>query len=223
MAALAVGLVLTMTGCSTPEPTGDDLYGTAADKYSAMAEGLHSVIMAVEPTDWAVDQGAHGAHPRSCQDDAGADGYFLNAVRTLALPDADVDALTASAVDAFASLGVEASVTTLGEGDAQERNIIGEGGFAQRTVVTIRTATGDIRVTTQTDCTPGSAHDLAALVFGEERLPADPWRRLPATEGPDSVPQFYFPPDGPVYYDEAGTPVEPQPLVTDPPTAPYED
>jgi len=39
----------------------------------------------------------------------------------------------------------------------------------------------------------------------------------------DSNPQFYFPEGGPLFYDEDGTPIVPQPVVTEVPQGPYGD
>ncbi|APF35260.1 hypothetical protein [Microbacterium paludicola] len=72
--------------------------------------------------------------------------------------------------------------------------VVAEGGMAERAVVSIRPATGQVRVSAETECAPGSAHDLAAEVFAEGRLPDDVWRRLPAVDGPASKPSFSFPP-----------------------------
>ncbi len=66
---------------------------------------------------------------------------------------------------------------TGGQGEAREVTVVAEGGMAERAVVSIRPATGQVRVSAETECAPGSAHDLATEVFAEERLPDDVWRR----------------------------------------------
>lgn len=222
MTALAVGLVLTMSGCggqSDPGSTGGtgeggagETYAQAEGRFTTMATGVHSVIMAIEPTEWSVVDGAYGAHPTGCQSGLSEEGgYRLVAVRGLELPGRDPLDVAAAASEAFASLGIESVTTDRGQADAREVTVVAEGGIAERTVVTIRPATGQVRVSSQTECAPGSAHDLATEVFAEERLPADVWRRLPAFDGPDSEPSFSFPAGGPMYYDEAGNPLQPQP------------
>ncbi len=222
MTALAVGLVLTMSGCggqSVPGSTGatgesgvPETYAQAEERFFAMASGVHSVIMAIEPAEWSVVDGAYGAHPTGCRLGLSEDaGYRLIAVRGLDLPGRDPRLVADAAAGAFAALGVDSDVTERGQGDAREVTVVAEGGIAERTVVTIRPATGQVRVSAETACAPGSAHDLATEVFAEDRLPADVWRRLPAFDGPSSQPSFSFPPDGPLYYDESGTPVQPQP------------
>ncbi|MDD7930569.1 hypothetical protein [Microbacterium thalli] len=217
--ALLMIPLLLVSGCGDPGRLGDgETYAQARERFSAFAAGVHSVIMAIEPTEWSVVDGAYGAHPTGCQLGLSEEGgYRLVAVRGLELPGRDPLDVAAAASEALASLGIESDTTERGQADAREVTVVAEGGVAERTVVTIRPATGQVRVSSETECAPGSAHDLATEVFAEERLPADIWRRLPATEGPSSVPQFFFPPDGPVYYDETGVPVQPQPLVTDPP------
>lgn len=218
MTALAVGLALTMSGCGgqTPpgatEPAGTEpeTYAQAEDRFMTMADGLHTLIMAIEPAEWAVVDGAYGAHPTGCQLGVSADsGYRLSAVRAIELPGRDPQQIADAASAAFRELGVSSEVADRGEGDARELTVVGEGTIAERTVVTVRPATGQVRVSTETACVPGSAHDLATEVFAEERLPADVWRRLPAFEGPESQPAFSFPADGPRYYDESGEPLRP--------------
>ncbi len=90
MTALAVGLVLMMSSCTaTPgddEPAAD-LYGQAREQYTAMAEQLHAVIMAIEPVEWRVDQGQYGARPSGCQLGVSSEtGYAFSAGRALELP-----------------------------------------------------------------------------------------------------------------------------------------
>ena len=223
MAALTIGLALTMTGCADAAPEGEALYQRAAEQYFPLAEDMHDVIMAIHQGEWAVDQGGYGALGVSCQRGANEFGYFLNYVRIVTLENLDAEAMSATAAAAFSDLGLEPDAIVRGEGAGEEHVVIAEGERIGRAVVTIRPARNEIRVTARTSCVPGSAHDVTAMVFGEERIPAHAARRLPATEGPDSVPQFYFPADGPVYYDENFTPVDPQPIVTEPPTAPYGD
>ncbi|SDQ76774.1 hypothetical protein SAMN04487847_2419 [Microbacterium sp. cf332] len=217
MTALAVGLALIMTGCGgtgTPGESGGtpESYEQAEARFTTMADGVHAVIMAIEPADWAVVEGAYGAHPTSCQIGMSEEaGYKLSAVRGIELPGRDAEGIADAAAVALRELGVEPEIADRGEGDAREVTVTGIGGIAARTVVTVRPATGQVRVAAETDCAPGSAHDLATEVFAEERLPADVWRRLPAFDGPASVPAFSFPAGGPLYYDESGTPIQPQP------------
>ncbi|QLD11337.1 hypothetical protein [Microbacterium oleivorans] len=218
MTALAVGLALTMTGCGgqavpgATEQAGNEpeSYAQAEERFLTMADGLHTLIMAIEPTEWVVVDGAYGAHPTGCQLGVSDEsGYRLSAVRGIELPGRDPDQIAAAASAAFTQLGVESETVDRGDGDAREVTVVGEGTIAERTVVTIRPASGQVRVSTETPCVPGSAHDLATEVFAEERLPADVWRRLPAFEGPESQPSFSFPAGGPLHYDESGAPLRP--------------
>ncbi|HWS50513.1 MAG TPA: hypothetical protein VN241_05845 [Microbacterium sp.] len=220
--AMAFGSMLIMTGCADADaPTGDALYRSAEKAYLPFAEDLHALLMGVHAGDWAVDQGQHGALPISCQRGADDFGYSFHAARSATLSESDPDAVVEAARDAFEDLGIDAAVSTFGEGEAEERNIIGTGGSLGRAAVTFKPATGSIRVSAQTACFAGSAFDVGVLVFGDDAN--DSALRLPAFEGPASVPQFYFPADGPVYYSPDGTPILPQPVVTDPPEAPYEE
>ncbi|KAA9084976.1 hypothetical protein [Microbacterium radiodurans] len=221
MTALAVGLVLMMSSCTaTPgddEPAAD-LYGQAREQYTAMAEQLHAVIMAIEPVEWRVDQGQYGARPSGCQLGVSSEtGYSFSAVRALELPGRDPAQVAAAASEGFAELGVAAEVVERGSGDAREVTVVGESDAA-RTVVVVRPADGRVLVSSETGCLPGSSSEILTTMFGEELYPDDVWRRIPATEGPSSVPQFFFPADGPLYYEEDGTPTQPQPLVTRAPT-----
>lgn len=223
--ATITGLVMmTMSGCaeSTQAPTGDALYRQASKQYFPLAEDMHRVIMAIDESEWTVGEGGHGALGVSCQLDSGEAGYFLNYVRSIARDGLDAAAVSAAAADAFSELGITSEVAVLGNGDAEEHTVIGEDDRVGRAVVTIRPGQGEIRVTARTDCVPGDAHDLTEMVFGGELDPAAP-QRLPAYESRETVPQFYFPADGPLYFGADGAPVEPQPVVTDPPEAPYGD
>jgi hypothetical protein len=222
MAAMTVGLVFMMTGCSPSALTGDALYQAAAGRYYGYAADMHLVLMAVHEGDWAVDQGAYGAAPSSCQIGADEFGYFFDYARTVTIEQVDAEALSAAAVAAFKELGLEIEVATFGEGEAQEQNIVATGGNVGRAVVTIRPATGWVRVIARPECEPGVAADLSEMVFGGD-VDRGAALRVPATEGVDSIPQFYFPADGPLFYDEDGTPILPQPVVTEVPEAPYGD
>jgi hypothetical protein len=220
MTAFAVGLVLMMSSCAaTPgdEQPAADLYTQAREQFTAMADELHTVIMAIEPTEWRVDQGQYGARPSGCQLGVSSEtGYSFTAVRALELPDRDAAEIAAAASKGFAELGIDAETVERGSGDAREVTVVGESDAA-RTVVVIRPLDGRVLVSGETACTAGASSDILTTMFGEELYPDDVWRRLPATEGPLSVPQFFFPPDGPIYYNEDGTPVQPQPVVTDAP------
>lgn len=220
-ALIAAGLVLTMSGCAADAPEGDELYAQAAEQYFPMAEDLHSVIMAIHEGEWAVDQGGYGAQGVSCQRGANEFGYMFNYARTVTIEGLDAEQLSDTAAMAFTELGASPEVTVRGDGDSREYSIVATSDRVGRAVVTIRPAREEVRVTARTECAPGSAHDLTALVLGEERIPAGAAHRLPATETPDSLPQFYFPADGPLYYNEDDTPVVPQPVVTEVPQAPY--
>ncbi|MGA7147728.1 MAG: hypothetical protein WBX17_04460 [Microbacterium sp.] len=219
MAAMAAGLVLLMTtGCAAEaEPQGDALYAAGEERYTAFATGLHDVLMTVHDQTWDVKQNDYGAAPISCP---GSGGYFFQALRRATPSDADATDLERRAREALEALDLEVTSSVLGSGDRQEYNVVGVGGVFERVVVAIQVASGSVLVTAKSTCAPGSAPELGDLVFADSTA-RDQWRLLPATEGPDSVPQFYFPPDGPVYYDEAGDPIQPQPVVTDPPVAPY--
>lgn len=224
-AAAAAGLVLMMTGCAQQvEASGDSLYEQAAGQYFPLAEDMHEVIMAVHPGEWAVGTGGYGAVGVSCRLGSGGSGYSLNYVRSVTTEIGDAAGLAATASSAFDALGHDAEVNVRGSGDAEQHVVVAEGERIGRAVVTISPARGEVRVTARTECAPGDAHELTAMVMGGgERIDRDAATRLPATEVPESVPQFYFPADGPVYFDADGTPVEPQPLITEPPVAPYGD
>lgn len=224
-AAAAAGLVLMMAGCAQQTaPTGDALYGHASERYFPLATSMHEVIMAVHPGEWTVEKGGYGAIGVSCRTATGDSGYSLNYERSVTIDDLDAEAAARAAESAFAELGVVAQVTVRGSGDAEEHVVVAEDELVGRAVVTIRPAQGEVRVTARTECAPGDAHDLTAMVMGGgDRIDAEAARRLPATEGQESVPQFYFPTDGPVYFDEKGAPVEPQPVVSEAPAAPYGD
>lgn len=223
MAAMAVGTVVAMTGCSVADqtPTGDALYRDGERNFVEYATAMHSVIMAVHAGDWVVD--TYGASPIECDTEAGGSGYTFSWVRLLAQDDIDVDAVVASATAAFEAVDADADTATYGEGDAQEVNVIGTGGSVGRGVVTIRPARGQIEVSATPGCFAGSAADLSDMVFAG--LVYDTaWQRFPAFEGPDWQPRFYFPEDGsPVYRESDGTPVQPQPTPAEFPVAPYGD
>ena len=127
-----------------------------------------------------------------------------------------------AADEALQGLGLETRRQSFGRGEDREDQLLASGEGMELLVVSVIPTTGSLIVTADSDCAPGSADELGDMVFGGSEDMAR-WRWLPATEGPEWVPQFYFPPDGPVYYNEDGTPVDPQPVVTDPPVAPYGD
>ncbi|MGF3057209.1 hypothetical protein [Microbacterium sp. YY-01] len=220
LVALTAGLVLIMTGCSSANsaPAADALYDAASARFHASFAVMHDVLMSVYEGTWQVDQGAYGADPSSCQIDGDTFGHFFNYVRTVQLDDADPDGIEVAALAAFERHGFSTEVTRFGEGEREERNVIAEDPIVGRAVVTVYPATGSIRVTARTDCLPGSAAELSTMIFGTDEHGS--WRRVPATETPDAAPQFYFPPGGPEYYDRDGTPVDPQPVVSDPPVRP---
>jgi hypothetical protein len=199
---------LTAACAGTPDA---DTYRQARERFMAMADELHTVIMAIEPTDWRVDQGQYGARPSGCQLGVSSDtGYSFTAVRALEMPGRDAVDIAAAASEGFAALGVDAETGSRGTGDAREVTVVGESDAA-RTVVVIRPADGRVLVSSETACAAGSSSDILTTMFGEELYPDDVWRRLPATEGPSSVPQFSFPPGSPLHYDESGAPIEPPP------------
>src|SRR5690606_4921359 len=133
----------------------------------------------------------------------------------------DVDAVVSSATAAFEEAGMEAQTVTYGSGDRAETNVIATGGPVVRGVVTVRPHRGMIEVSASPACFPGDAGELSDMIF-DGLVYEDAWRRFPAFEGPDWQPRFYFPEDGsPVYWDEEGKPLEPQPTPSAFPDAPY--
>lgn len=224
MAAVAVGLVMTMTSCgTTAAPAGDALYRDGEKNYIAYSTVMHSVIMAIHEGEWVVDQGSFGASPIPCRIDGEVSGYTFSWARVLeSTEEIDVDAVVAAATAAFEEAGVEASTATFGEGDRQEVNVIGTGGDVGRGVVTIRPGRNQISASATPGCIPGDAADLSDMVFGGQLVYKGAALRFPAFEGPDWQPRFYFPEEGsPLYYNEDGTPIDPQPTQTEFPVAPY--
>lgn len=227
-AAFAVGLVLMMTGCGVQGqvPEGAELYRGAEERYQTMATTMHSVLMGIHEGEWTVPTGGYGAVPVSCElGTGGGFGYRFSYRREVVLPDLDGKAVSTAAVDAFREAGLDGEAAAYGAGDASEWNLIAEDDERGRIVVTIAVGASRVEVSADTPCWPGNAGELSSMVTDDAARTDDPltWRSLPATEGPESVPIFYFPSGSPVYFNEDGTPVEPQPVVTDPPDAPYGD
>lgn len=223
-AAVAVGLVLVMTGCGAAVPEGDALYRDGEKRFMELATRMHTVLMGIHEGVWTIPVGGDGAVPGSCTIGfGGADGYAFSYRRTVDLPGMDPEAVSAAAVAAFREAGFDGTPTTYGSGESAEWNVIADDETLGNVVATIRPREGRVEVSADTPCVPGKAGDLSYMVTDDEHRGDGPstWRYLPATEGPDSVPQFYFPADGPIYFNEDETPVEPQPVVTDPPKAPY--
>jgi len=225
-AAAAVGLVLvmTMTGCGAAVPEGDALYRDGEKRFLEMATRMHTVLMGIHEGLWTVDE--YGAIPGGCTIGfGGPDGYAFGYRRSVELPGMDPEAMSAAAVAAFREAGFDGKPVTYGSGDAAEWVVLADDETLGNVVATIRPKEGHVIVSVDTPCVPGDAGDLSYMVTDDGNRGSDPftWRYFPATEGPESVPQFYFPADGPIYYNEDGTLVDPQPVVTDPPKAPYGD
>lgn len=215
---LALAVLLLATACTqAPAPHGDALFAAGAEHYDRFATGLHSVLMAVHEDTWTVEQKDFGVAPITC---GGEDGYSFHAIRAATPTNAEPDELAERAIAAAERLDLDVTSTTFGSGSRAQLTVVAAGGAFDRLVVTISPANGNVLVTASSACADGNASELGDLVFAQSRE-RDQWRLLPAAEGPDFVPQFYFPPDGPVYYTEDGTPVDPQPTVTDRPVAPY--
>lgn len=224
-AVVAAGLVLVMTGCAVQAaPEGDELFRDGERRYLALANTMHTVLMGVHEGDWDVPFGGYGVVPESCDLGFAGEGYRFAYRRGVSLPGVDGPAMSEVAVAAFAEAGLTARAVVYGEGgENPEWNVIAEDDVVGRAVVTIRPAEASIWVSVDSLCFPGNADELDFMVTDDANRANDDvvWRTLPATEGVDSVPQFYFPAGGPVYFNEDSTLVEPQPLVTEPPEAPY--
>lgn len=212
--AVLLGGVLGACQAVPADEEVSELYAQAQDRYMQMADQLHTVLMAIEPTVWAVDQGQHGAVPSGCQLGLSSSaGYSFTAVRTLGLPDRDAEEIVDAATAALLASGAQVEDSGAGE---PRSGVTGSDDVA-RTSVSYDPTSGQVRVWSRTECQPGSAPGLTAAIYGQDPYPEDVWRRLPATEGPASVPQFFFPDGGPLFYDESGRPVDPQPVITVPP------
>lgn len=198
-------------------PTGDHFYELAAEQYFAFAGELHEVLMSVHDGQWQVWQGDYGALPGGCQFEPWAVyGYSFTATRTVQLTDVDGRALVQQTRDLLLSLGRTVDYTE-SPAAATGFNVTGSKGDLGTIRLSVKETTGEVRVRASTPCRHGSATELAPMVWADHLdLDFQGGRLLPATEGPDSVLLFYFPPDGPRYYDENWDPVDPQPLVTSP-------
>ncbi|WP_404437449.1 hypothetical protein LG322_02220 [Microbacterium aerolatum] len=221
MAALAAGMVVTMTGCGATVPTGDALYRDGEERYTDYSTAMHDVIMAIHDGDWTVE--SYGASPIACSADGGVSGYAFSWVRTLEPEQLDVDAVVADASSAFEEAGMVPETSVLGDGERREVNVIATGGSVGRGVVTVRPGRGTIEVSAAPGCFPGDAGDLSDMVF-DGLVYTGASQRFPGFEGPTWQPRFYFPEEGsPVYRNEDGTPIQPQPDDTEFPVAPYGD
>ncbi|MBW9094187.1 hypothetical protein JNB62_10875 [Microbacterium jejuense] len=209
-----------MTGCAAAAPEGNALYQDGEQRFTARFDAMHSVLMAVEDGEWDVTMGGYGAGAGPCPGKNGSgDGYVLSEYRrSLPLDGRDPQQVSDDAVAAFKALGLEPETTVFGADDRAQWNVIAEGDPVGRAVVSVEVDQQKILVSADAACTPGDWTALDAMVFDDpDGTAEDLWRRTPATEGPDSVPMFYFPADGPLFWNEDGTPVEPQPVITDPP------
>ncbi|WP_194421449.1 hypothetical protein [Microbacterium abyssi] len=221
MAALAAGMVVTMTGCGAAVPTGDALYRDGEKRYTDYSTVMHDVIMAIHEGEWTVE--SYGASPIACRADGDLAGYAFSWVRTLEPEQLDVDAVVADASSAFEEAGMAPETSVLGDGERREINVIATGGAVGRGVVIVRPGRGIIEVSAAPGCFPGDAGDLSDMVF-DGLVYTGASQRFPAFEGPVWQPRFYFPEGGsPIYRDEDGAPVQPQPDVTEFPVAPYGD
>ncbi|MFF2493977.1 hypothetical protein [Agromyces sp. NPDC058064] len=209
-----------MTGCTAQAPEGDALYQDGEQRFTNMWDAMHSVLSAVHDGEWAVPVGGYGAAPGACTASS-SEGFRFEYRRSWASDDLDPQAISDAAVAAFESLSLQPETNVFGEGDQEEWNVIAEGDPVGRAVVTVRMDLQTVDVTTLTTCAPGDPVALDAMVFDDPDMSSEAWRRMPATERPDSVPMFFFPVDGPVFWNEDKTPVDPQPVITDPPQAPF--
>lgn len=226
MAVLTVGLAVIMVGCTpsaeNPSPgEGTSQYREAEARYLEYSTIMHSVIMAIEPGAWTVDQGRWGAAAITCQQEGGERGYAFDWARQLQPAELDVDAVIEAASSAFAEAGLDVQTTTFGEGERKKVEVIGSGDGVGHGVVSMRPAVNQITVTATHGCFSGDALEITKMVFGGEVYEGASLR-YPAVEGPDWQPRFYFPEEGsPVYVNPDGTPVDPQPVVSEWPVAPY--
>ena len=224
-AAAAAGLVLLMTGCAAqPAPEGDALYRDGEKHYLAMASMMHDIIMDIHEGDWEIPFGGYGAVPGSCDQELVDDGYSFHYDRTVDMVDMDPQAISDLAVEAFKSAGLDPATSIYGEGgDRPQWNIIAEDDSIGSIFVEIHPAEGWIGASVDSLCFPGNADDLGWMVTDDGNRSNDDavWQTLPAFEGVNSLPQFYFPAGSPRYFNEDKSLVIPQPVVTDPPQAPY--
>ena len=215
-----VGLVLMVAGCGGVEaPTGDALYVDAKPRYERFAETVHVALMAAHEGVWQVSEKEHGAAPFSCDD---FKGYEFSSGFSADVSVSEAAGSLDAADEALQGVGLETRRQSFGSGEDREDQLLASGEGMELLVVSVIPTTGSVTVTASSECTRGDFYALGEMVFDGSADVAR-WQRLPATEGPEWVPQFYFPPDGPVYYNEDGTPVDPQPVVTDLPVAPYGD
>lgn len=221
-AVMGLALVMSVSGCAAA-PEGGALYRDGEKRFLEMATRMHTVLMGIHEGAWTVDE--YGAIPHGCTIGfGGAKGYAFSYRRSVDLPDMDAEQVSAAAVAALREAGFTVAPETDGAGAGAEWGVVVVDDDALGNVVTtIRPSQGRVEVSVDTPCTPGNAGELSAMVTAEDEWGSDTltWRYLPATEGPGSLPQFYFPPGSPAYVTEDGTLVQPQPIVTDPPQAPY--
>lgn len=217
LAAMVVGTVLTMTGCAAQVPEGEVLYQDGEQRFTAMWDAMHSVLMAVNEGEWHVPAGGYGASAGPCLDSGSDDGYRMEYRRSWVSEDLDPQAISDAATAAFEALTLNPEQAVYGSGDHAQWNVIAEGDPVGRAVVSVEVDLQTVLVSADLPCAPGNWQALNAMVFDDPDMTTEAWRRQPAAEGPGSVPMFYFPADGPLFWNEDGTPVEPQPVITDPP------
>lgn len=202
------------SGSASPAPDPplcQDAYHVAAQHYFDLARTMHRVLMDIHTGTWAVDHGAYGAYCSSCLSPDGEPRYAMNYARSASLTDSPEE-IQRRAVAALSTEQFRVTTSEFGADEVDQYNVIATGEGIERAVVRISTATGRVRVTAVTSALPGPAHEVNLAIFGDAA--DDLWRRLPAHEGPDSEPQFHFPPGSPLHYGPDGavlaTPLTPQ-------------
>ncbi|MCD2500084.1 MULTISPECIES: hypothetical protein [Microbacterium] len=217
---VSIALLLTsLTGCARTLH-GVELYQSAQQQFLSTATTMHRVLMAIHPGDWTVPTGGYGAVPIACSRGWSGDfGYMFSYRRDVDVDISDAAALQERATEAFARAGLESSSPVYGTGQGAEWNVIAEDASIGRLVVTVIPSAGRVEVSADSPCVAGDAGELRSMIIEDDTVTT--WRSLPAFEGPTSVPLFYFPADGPLYFREDGTPIEPQPVVTVAPVSPW--
>ncbi|SED70173.1 hypothetical protein [Ruania alba] len=175
-------------------PTAGVLYEGAADLFHAYQGQLHALLMSVHEGEWAVGQAQYGAFAQRCPDHPeGPARYhfqYLRHVRT----GRPAEEVMAQALTMLRGAGLAPNAESYGSGERAQHALIvrGDDRYAEL-VVSCYPATGSVRVAARTACAPGDPSELNALIFPEPR-DGRIGALQPRSEGPESAPQFYFPP-----------------------------
>ncbi len=177
--ATEIGSSAIPTTESVAIPTGNELYAQGKANFLAFLEQVSALQMTLEPGQWRVS--GYGDYPSRCITTDDQDGYFYALERSVIHQGHDINAIADGVEEYLVGVGYEVERR---EHNPTMRGVMAWGIGPVFQIYYISDDNGSMSVTTQSNCFPGNAIELAKIQTDEYKAVMPPLRETVSPTDP---------------------------------------